>query len=223
LTLLYDAAIQTSVLGSMLLLVVIGFCIIGPQVLLVGTAPADLAHRGTSAAAAGFVNFMGYIGAATGDVATGHLSSVENGGWQLAIHVWAGWAFAGAAIMAILWNTTSKRVGVLPGIVPKLGAVISLAVAGGAIVYSGQPIVLQAAAMVALACVVGSFVNREAALPALFVETAALLGVFLGYVRGTDDVTWPETIAMVACGLAMILTMMIFVECKDEAAKCESL
>ena len=80
----------------MVLLVVIGFCIYGPQVLLVGTAPADLARRGTSAAAAGFVNFMGYMGAATGDVITGYYSSPEHGGWQVAIYIWAGWAFAGA-------------------------------------------------------------------------------------------------------------------------------
>ena len=57
------------------MLVVIGFCIYGPQVLLVGTAPADLAHRGTSAAAAGFVNFLGYMGAATGDVGVDYRSS----------------------------------------------------------------------------------------------------------------------------------------------------
>ncbi|HZN35789.1 MAG TPA: MFS transporter, partial [Pirellulaceae bacterium] len=55
----YDRAAHHSALATMLLLVVIGFCIYGPQVLLVGTAPADLARRGTSAAAAGFVNFLG--------------------------------------------------------------------------------------------------------------------------------------------------------------------
>jgi len=33
-------------------------------VLLVGTFPVDLARRGTAAAAVGFVNFMGYMGAA---------------------------------------------------------------------------------------------------------------------------------------------------------------
>ena len=91
----------------MVLLVGIGFCIYGPQVLLVGTAPADLARRGTSAAAAGFVNFMGYVGAATGDVVTGHYSDPENGGWEVAIFIWAGWAFAAAVFSAFLWNATS--------------------------------------------------------------------------------------------------------------------
>ena len=55
----------------MLILFCIGFCIFGPQVLLVGTLPVDLARRGTAAAAAGFVNFMGYMGAAAGDKMTG--------------------------------------------------------------------------------------------------------------------------------------------------------
>ncbi len=109
LALVYHSAVQSSTIGTMALLVPIGFCIIGPQVLLVGTAPADLAHRGTSAAAAGFVNFMGYLGAAMGDILTGYFSSKDHGGWQVAIYVWAGWAFAGAFITAILWNTNSRR------------------------------------------------------------------------------------------------------------------
>jgi sugar phosphate permease len=100
----YDAVAHHSATGTMLLLVVIGFCIYGPQVLLVGTAPADLARRGTSAAAAGFVNFLGYMGAATGDVVTGYFAAPERGGWQLVIYIWAAWAFAGALLMAFLWK-----------------------------------------------------------------------------------------------------------------------
>ena len=46
LSLAYDSVARTSVPATMLLLVLIGFCIYGPQVLLVGTAPADLAKRG---------------------------------------------------------------------------------------------------------------------------------------------------------------------------------
>ncbi len=104
LTIAYESVTRTSVWATVLLLGVIGFCIYGPQVLLVGTAPADLARRGTSAAAAGFVNFMGYMGAATGDVVTGHYKMPEHGGWQVAIYIWAGWAFAAAFFAALLWN-----------------------------------------------------------------------------------------------------------------------
>ena len=52
LTLVYHFAASWNAAATMVLLVVIGFCVYGPQVLLVGTAPADLAHRGTAAAAA---------------------------------------------------------------------------------------------------------------------------------------------------------------------------
>jgi hypothetical protein len=58
----YDVVARTSFAGTVVLLVMIGFTIFGPQVLLVGTAPTDHARRGTAAAACGFVDFMGYMG-----------------------------------------------------------------------------------------------------------------------------------------------------------------
>jgi OPA family glycerol-3-phosphate transporter-like MFS transporter len=103
LTLIYDAVAKVSFVGTMLLLLAIGFTIYGPQVLLVGTAPTDLAKRGTAAAAAGFVNCMGYFGAALlGDLLTGHLA--QHYGWEVAIYAWAGWAFLAAILVAFLWN-----------------------------------------------------------------------------------------------------------------------
>jgi sugar phosphate permease len=108
-TLAYDRVARTSVPGTIALLVFIGFCIYGPQVLLVGTAPADLARRGTSAAAAGFVNFMGYMGAASGDLVTGYFVDPKHGGWKFAIYIWAGWAFAAALAAALLWNATARK------------------------------------------------------------------------------------------------------------------
>ncbi|MCH7987855.1 MAG: MFS transporter [Planctomycetes bacterium] len=108
LTLIYDSVARTSFEGTMLILGLIGFCIYGPQVLLVGTAPADLAHEGTSAAAAGFVNCGGYFGAAfAGDLMTGYLA--KHYGWEIAIYGWAGWAFAAAITVAFLWNATGHK------------------------------------------------------------------------------------------------------------------
>lgn len=107
-TLMYESAARTNPAGTIVLLAVIGFCIYGPQVLLVGTAPADLARRGKSAAAAGFVNFMGYMGAATGDTITGYYKMEERGGWQTTIYIWAGWAFAAALVSAVLWYVTAR-------------------------------------------------------------------------------------------------------------------
>ena len=105
LSLCYDSIARASVPATLLLLVAIGFCIYGPQVLLVGTAPADLARRGTSAAAAGFVNCMGYIGAASGDYFTGR--SLDKYGWEKTIYLWAFWAFAAAVAAGLLWNASS--------------------------------------------------------------------------------------------------------------------
>ncbi|MCH7728240.1 MAG: MFS transporter [Planctomycetes bacterium] len=107
-TLVYGPVAKSSFVATIVLLAGIGFCIYGPQVLLVGTAPADLAREGTSAAAAGFVNSTGYFGAALmGDLLTGHL--VDNYGWQTAIFVWAGWAFGAAIVVAFLWNVAGGR------------------------------------------------------------------------------------------------------------------
>jgi MFS transporter, OPA family, glycerol-3-phosphate transporter len=102
----YDTVIHWGLLPSVVILFFIGFCIFGPQVLLVGTLPVDLARNGTAAAAAGFVNFMGYMGAAAGDKLTGHLA--EDHGWPAAVRFWAGCALGGAAVIACLWRKEAK-------------------------------------------------------------------------------------------------------------------
>lgn len=102
LALAYNYVVHWGLAASIMVLFGVGFCIFGPQVLLVGTLPVDLARRGTAAAAAGFVNFMGYMGAAAGDKLTGHL--VQDHGWKFAVHAWAACAFGAALIIAILWN-----------------------------------------------------------------------------------------------------------------------
>jgi MFS family permease len=95
----YNTVIHWGMAASVTVLFLIGFCIFGPQVLLVGTLPADLARRGTAAAVAGFVNFMGYMGAAAGDKFTGQLA--QNHGWHFVVWFWAACAFAGADIAQI--------------------------------------------------------------------------------------------------------------------------
>ncbi len=107
LTLVYDRAVLSGFEQTIGVLFLVGFCIYGAQVLLVGTAPMDLARHGTPAAAVGFVNFMGYMGAFVGDQLTGHL--VDSQGWQAAVMAWAGFAFAAAAVSGLLWNATSQR------------------------------------------------------------------------------------------------------------------
>jgi sugar phosphate permease len=221
LSLAYDWTVRRSAGGTMLMLVVIGFCIYGPQVLLVGTAPADLAHRGTSAAAAGFVNFLGYMGAATGDVATGYFSSPQHGGWQTAIYIWAGWAFFGAILTSLLWNATARRIGVMPGLVPKLGGMATLGLACCAIEVGEQPLELRVATYFGLVFLAEAFVQRWFAGLTMLISVAGVLTVFMGYATAKSGITWNESTAMVAFGLTIVLSLMVLVELKEEP--CESL
>lgn len=221
LSLAYDWTVRHSAPGTMLMLVVIGFCIYGPQVLLVGTAPADLAHRGNSAAAAGFVNFLGYMGAATGDVVTGYFSSPKHGGWQTAIYIWAGWAFLGAILTSLLWNTTARRIGVMPGRAPKLGAIATLTLACCAIHAGEQPLELHWATYIGLASLMAAvFVNRWFAVVTILVSAAGVLTVFIGYAKAKSGITWNESTAMVAFGLTIVFALMVLVEQKEKP--CES-
>jgi sugar phosphate permease len=107
LTLGYDAVVRTNVPLSIVTLFLIGAMIFGPQVLLVGTAPVDLARRGSSAAAVGFVNFVGYLGAASGDQLTGHL--VDTYDWHAALYFWSGCAIGAALIAAPLWRAIAEH------------------------------------------------------------------------------------------------------------------
>jgi sugar phosphate permease len=107
LTIAYEATSQVSVPATVVLLFWIGFAIFGSQVLLVGTAPADLARFGTAAAAAGFVNFMGYMGAFTGDLVTGYLKDHHD--WKAAIYFWAGCSMVAALVVATLWGVGPRR------------------------------------------------------------------------------------------------------------------
>lgn len=99
--LVYDHVLHWGLLPSVGILFLIGFCIFGAQVHLVGTLPVDLARDGTAAAAAGFVNFMGYMGAAAGDRLTGQIA--QDHGWEFAVRFWAVCALGGAVAVACLW------------------------------------------------------------------------------------------------------------------------
>jgi sugar phosphate permease len=103
----YDVVSGASVEATVVLLFGIGFAVFGAQVLLVGTAPADLARLGTAAAAAGFVNFMGYMGAFSGDLVTGYLKHHYN--WQTAIYFWAACSLVAAGVVTTLWRVGPRR------------------------------------------------------------------------------------------------------------------
>ena len=103
----YNSVVLLGPRWTVLTLALVGFTIFGPQVLLVGTAPVDLARRGTPAAAVGFVNFMGYMGGSVGDKVTGFLA--QHRSWEVSVNFWAGCALAAAFFAALLWNVTVSR------------------------------------------------------------------------------------------------------------------
>ncbi|MEX0703246.1 MAG: MFS transporter [Planctomycetales bacterium] len=213
LSLAYEAIAPYSSVGTVVLLVAIGFCIFGPQVLLVGTAPADLAHRNTAAAAAGFVNFAGYLGAAAGDIVTGYFVDEAHGGWQVAIRIWAGWALAAAVFTALLWNASQKRLFLLPGLVPKSAGLAAMATAAWAVHAGPYPewalgIVLAGAFGMAAA-----FLIRKAAGAGLAAASFAVLFLFASYVQQSDaSVAWHLATAIGGCAIGIITSLMVLVD-----------
>lgn len=217
LTLLYEAVARNTEAWAgvvlCVLLVLIGFCIYGPQVLLVGTAPADLAHRGTTAAAAGFVNFMGYMGAATGDVVTGYFSESTHGGWQLAIWIWAGWAFAAAGCVALLWNSSSEKVGFLPSVFPKAVGTIGMLAMLAALISDEADKAVTIGLGAGLVPLIVSFKFKRGAIFSAAFAAAGIVYFFSNYaVSFGDQVTWTLAAGLGGCGVTVISSLMILTD-----------
>jgi sugar phosphate permease len=102
----YHAAVESSVVLSLLALATVGFTIAGAQTLLVGSAPIDLARGGKPAAAVGFVNMFGYLGAFTQDQVTPYL--ITRSGWPAAVWFWAACAAATALVLLPLWRARAE-------------------------------------------------------------------------------------------------------------------
>lgn len=87
---------------SLVVLIMIGFLTYGPHVLMVTTMPMDFATRKAAASATGFIDGMGYIGAAITAILSGWL--IDNFGWNSAFYLWVAAAVIAAILMIILWN-----------------------------------------------------------------------------------------------------------------------
>jgi sugar phosphate permease len=107
LTLLYARIVDLGTAPTVVCLAAIGFCLYGAQILIVGTAAQDFARVGATAAAAGFIDFMGYMGAFSGDIVTGWLLKTRDFG--AAITFWAAAALAAAVIVATLWKARPRE------------------------------------------------------------------------------------------------------------------
>jgi OPA family glycerol-3-phosphate transporter-like MFS transporter len=107
LTFVYARVVGLGTTPTVLCLAAIGFCLYGAQILIVGTAAQDFARAGATAAAAGFIDFMGYLGAFSGDIVTGWLLKTRDFG--AAITFWAAAGLASAAIVAPLWRARPRE------------------------------------------------------------------------------------------------------------------
>lgn len=86
---------------SFIILGLIGFCVLGTQVILIGAVPMDFGTRKAAGAAAGFIDFFGYIGAGMTGIISGLL--VDKIGWVAAFWFWIIAAFISSAICSSLW------------------------------------------------------------------------------------------------------------------------
>jgi OPA family glycerol-3-phosphate transporter-like MFS transporter len=106
-TVAYERVAAVGGLATVACLGSIGVFLYAAQILLVGTAAQDFARMRTSAAAAGFVDFMGYTGAFGGDVVTGYI--LKHRDWHTAIYFWAGTAIVAALIVSTLWRAAPNN------------------------------------------------------------------------------------------------------------------
>ena len=108
LTFAFDKVVPLGSWPTIVVLALIGFFLYGAQILLVGTAAQDFARKGTTAAAAGFVDCMGSVGAFGGDVVTGYL--LKHVDFHAAITFWAFAALGAALVSTILWRAKAVNV-----------------------------------------------------------------------------------------------------------------
>lgn len=92
---------------SLVCLALIGFMLYGPHVTIVATMPMDFGTRKASASAAGFIDCLGYIGAALTGVGSGWL--IDNFGWHAAFYLWVISAFVAAGLVGLNWKYKPQK------------------------------------------------------------------------------------------------------------------
>ncbi len=86
---------------------VVGFMTYGPHVLIVTAMPMDFGTRKAAASVTGFIDGMGYIGAALTGITSGWL--IDNMGWDYAFYFWVGGSIFAGILMLVLWNHKPKK------------------------------------------------------------------------------------------------------------------
>jgi len=98
---LFKACPAKSWVLSLIILLFIGFFTFGPHILLVAALPADLGSRKAASSVTGFIDSMGYLGAALTGVGTGYL--VEKYGWGAGFYFWIFGAIFAAVMTLLIW------------------------------------------------------------------------------------------------------------------------
>ena len=68
----------------------------------------DFGTRKAAASATGFIDGMGYIGAALTGIASRFLT--DHFGWGAAFYLWVGGALGAAVLMLLIWNYRPKLI-----------------------------------------------------------------------------------------------------------------
>ena len=89
-------------ISSLMVLIIVGFMLFGPHVLMVTAMPMDYGTRKAAASATGFIDGLGYIGAAITGMGSGWL--IDNFGWNAAFNFWAFSGVLATLLMFLLWN-----------------------------------------------------------------------------------------------------------------------
>jgi OPA family glycerol-3-phosphate transporter-like MFS transporter len=90
----------------MAVVALIGFCTYGPHILMVGHAAQDFGKKSGAAGAAGFIDGIGYIGAALAGWGAGVL--IESHGYAFTFVVFGCAALLGALLACLLWKVEPK-------------------------------------------------------------------------------------------------------------------
>ncbi len=85
---------------------IVGFCTYGPHILLVGHAAQDFGKKSGAAGAAGFIDGMGYIGAALTGWGAGVI--IERYGYEVNFVIFGLAAILGALLVCLIWKAGPK-------------------------------------------------------------------------------------------------------------------
>jgi len=84
------------------IIAMVGFCTYGSHILMVGHAAQDFGKKSGAAGAAGFIDGMGYIGAALTGWGTG--SIIKQYGYEVNFVIFGFAAILGAILICVIWN-----------------------------------------------------------------------------------------------------------------------